>query len=231
MFTGIVEETRRGASPSQDLPDAACSPCAAPLVTERRAARRLDRGQRRLPDRRRRSSGRRVHRRRGARDARAQQPRQIARRGPGQPGACRRGRRGSAATSCRATSTGPALVLRPRGRTQRLGARPHRPARRASPATWSRRARSRSTASRSRSAAVTDDAVHGRPDPDDTGATTLGIRTPGDTVNIEVDVVAKYVERLATPHWRPRSGRRTMDAADDAGDQRPSERPRRRCRE
>jgi riboflavin synthase len=26
--------------------------------------------------------------------------------------------------------------------------------------------------------------------------TTLGIRTPGDTVNLEVDVVAKYVERL-----------------------------------
>jgi riboflavin synthase len=28
--------------------------------------------------------------------------------------------------------------------------------------------------------------------------TTLGIRGPGDTVNLEVDVVAKYVERLAT---------------------------------
>jgi riboflavin synthase len=26
--------------------------------------------------------------------------------------------------------------------------------------------------------------------------TTLGIRQPGDTVNVEVDVVAKYVERL-----------------------------------
>ena len=30
--------------------------------------------------------------------------------------------------------------------------------------------------------------------------TTLGIRAPGDTVNLEVDVVAKYVERLATPY-------------------------------
>ena len=26
--------------------------------------------------------------------------------------------------------------------------------------------------------------------------TTLGFRQPGDTVNLEVDVVAKYVERL-----------------------------------
>ncbi|GAA4005220.1 riboflavin synthase [Allokutzneria multivorans] len=30
--------------------------------------------------------------------------------------------------------------------------------------------------------------------------TTLGHREPGDVVNLEVDVVAKYVERLATPH-------------------------------
>ncbi|MFB9903057.1 riboflavin synthase [Allokutzneria oryzae] len=30
--------------------------------------------------------------------------------------------------------------------------------------------------------------------------TTLGRREPGDVVNLEVDVVAKYVERLATPH-------------------------------
>jgi riboflavin synthase len=29
--------------------------------------------------------------------------------------------------------------------------------------------------------------------------TTLGVRTPGDTVNLEVDVLAKYVERLLTP--------------------------------
>jgi riboflavin synthase len=28
--------------------------------------------------------------------------------------------------------------------------------------------------------------------------TTLGIRRPGELVNLEVDVVAKYVERLAT---------------------------------
>ncbi|MCP3801201.1 riboflavin synthase [Allokutzneria sp. A3M-2-11 16] len=30
--------------------------------------------------------------------------------------------------------------------------------------------------------------------------TTLGRREPGDVVNLEVDVVAKYVERLAAPH-------------------------------
>ena len=31
-------------------------------------------------------------------------------------------------------------------------------------------------------------------------ATTLGFRRPGELVNLEVDVVAKYVERLAAPH-------------------------------
>jgi riboflavin synthase len=30
--------------------------------------------------------------------------------------------------------------------------------------------------------------------------TTLGARRPGDRVNLEVDVVAKYVERLVSPH-------------------------------
>lgn len=30
--------------------------------------------------------------------------------------------------------------------------------------------------------------------------TTLGARQPGDRVNLEVDVVAKYVERLVSPH-------------------------------
>ncbi|QFZ22065.1 riboflavin synthase [Saccharothrix syringae] len=35
--------------------------------------------------------------------------------------------------------------------------------------------------------------------------TTLGRRTPGDHVNLEVDVLAKYVERLALPHLRPDS--------------------------
>jgi riboflavin synthase len=30
--------------------------------------------------------------------------------------------------------------------------------------------------------------------------TTLGRRQPGDVVNLEVDVLAKYVEKLAVPH-------------------------------
>ena len=39
--------------------------------------------------------------------------------------------------------------------------------------------------------------------------TTLGARRPGELVNLEVDVIAKYVERLARPHRVHRS--------DDAG--------------
>ncbi|MDT7706229.1 MAG: riboflavin synthase [Pseudonocardiales bacterium] len=42
--------------------------------------------------------------------------------------------------------------------------------------------------------------------------TTLGIRQPGDTVNIEVDVVAKYVEKLAAGYLA-RTGSHT--AADE----------------
>jgi riboflavin synthase len=36
--------------------------------------------------------------------------------------------------------------------------------------------------------------------------TTLGLRHPGELVNLEVDVIAKYVERLASPHLAPGSG-------------------------
>ncbi len=36
--------------------------------------------------------------------------------------------------------------------------------------------------------------------PETLRATTLGVRSVGDLVNLEVDVVAKYVERLALPH-------------------------------
>lgn len=43
--------------------------------------------------------------------------------------------------------------------------------------------------------------------------TTLGHRRPGDTVNLEVDVIAKYVERMVAPHiGRP-------DAADTGSEQ------------
>jgi riboflavin synthase len=34
--------------------------------------------------------------------------------------------------------------------------------------------------------------------PETLGRTTLGLKQPGDPVNLEVDVVAKYVERLLT---------------------------------
>ncbi|MGH3984691.1 MAG: riboflavin synthase [Pseudonocardiaceae bacterium] len=36
--------------------------------------------------------------------------------------------------------------------------------------------------------------------------TTLGVRRPGELVNLEADVIAKYVERLAWPHLGPGSG-------------------------
>ncbi|MGQ0838908.1 riboflavin synthase [Actinokineospora sp.] len=36
--------------------------------------------------------------------------------------------------------------------------------------------------------------------PETLRATTLGVRRPGDKVNLEVDVIAKYVEKLASPH-------------------------------
>jgi riboflavin synthase len=43
--------------------------------------------------------------------------------------------------------------------------------------------------------------------PETLRATTLGVKQPGDLVNLEVDVVAKYVERLAAPHLSaPRTG-------------------------
>ena len=47
---------------------------------------------------------------------------------------------------------------------------------------------------------VTDDEFTVSLIPETLRATTLGGRTPGDLVNLEVDVVAKYVERLALPH-------------------------------
>ncbi|HEX8870809.1 MAG TPA: riboflavin synthase [Lentzea sp.] len=40
--------------------------------------------------------------------------------------------------------------------------------------------------------------------------TTLGHRLPGALVNLEVDVLAKYVERLAVPHLRAIAGEETQ---------------------
>ena len=44
--------------------------------------------------------------------------------------------------------------------------------------------------------------------PHTAGATTLGERQPGDLVNLEFDVIAKYVERLLG-EWGPSRGART----------------------
>jgi len=49
-------------------------------------------------------------------------------------------------------------------------------------------------------AAVTDDTFAVALIPTTLAHTTLGFREPGDTVNLEVDVVAKYVERLMSPY-------------------------------
>jgi riboflavin synthase len=38
--------------------------------------------------------------------------------------------------------------------------------------------------------------------PHTTAVTTLGVRKPGDAVNIEMDVLAKHVQRLADPHTK-----------------------------
>ncbi len=46
-------------------------------------------------------------------------------------------------------------------------------------------------------------------------ATTLGFRRPGELVNLEVDVVAKYVERLAAPY----SGAGGAVLGDNAGEE------------
>ena len=43
---------------------------------------------------------------------------------------------------------------------------------------------------------VTDDTFAVALIPTTLASTTLGVRQPGDTVNIEVDVIAKYVEKL-----------------------------------
>jgi riboflavin synthase len=48
-------------------------------------------------------------------------------------------------------------------------------------------------------------------------ATTLGDREAGDLVNLEVDVVAKYVERLALPHL-VRSGEDDDQGGETTGD-------------
>ena len=199
VFTGIVEElgevverstTRRG------------STLRGPLVTADAAPRRLDRGQRRLPDRRRRGR-RHLHRRRHGRDARrsslgsrrAPATRSTWSAPPPWPP-------GWAATSCRATSTAIGHAAVPDAR-RRLGDVRVRAAAAAGPVHGGegldpvdgisltvvdgRRRR------RSRVGLI----------PTTLALTTLGPKAGRRPVNLEVDVIAKYVE---TPAHR---GRRT----------------------
>lgn len=48
-------------------------------------------------------------------------------------------------------------------------------------------------------------------------ATTLGRTEPGDLVNLEVDVLAKYVEKLAGPYLAPAQGDNGGDVRDGSG--------------
>ena len=52
---------------------------------------------------------------------------------------------------------------------------------------------------------LTDDTFRVAVIPHTAQVTTLGIRQPGDKVNIEMDVLAKHVERLIEPHTGSRS--------------------------
>ena len=63
-------------------------------------------------------------------------------------------------------------------------------------ATSSRRARSRSTACRSPWRAIDDESFSVSLIPETLERTTLGTAEPGRPVNLEVDVLAKYVEKL-----------------------------------
>jgi riboflavin synthase len=45
--------------------------------------------------------------------------------------------------------------------------------------------------------------------------TTLGLRKPGDLVNLEVDVLAKYVERLARPHLERATGENGLTEGEE----------------
>ena len=116
-------------------------------------------------------------------------------RWPGQPRTGRpRRRTGSAGTSCRATSTASARCSSrtpgDRWEVVRIGL----------PDDWratsSRRARSPSTACRSRSSEVGDGWFEVSLIPTTLSSTTSGAVRSVTAVNLEVDVIAKYVERL-----------------------------------
>ena len=145
-----------------------------------------------------------LHRRRDAGDPRQDLARCASGPAPGSTSSARSPRRsGSAGTSSRATSTAPARSApAPPASTGRSS-------RSACPtgwaATWSTRARSPSTASRSPSSTVTDDSFTVSLIPETLARTTLGIKQPGEPVNLEVDVIAKHVEKLVRAYTKEQS--------------------------
>ena len=117
-----------------------------------------------------------------------------------------------AATWCRGTSTGSvtscAAAPASTGRSSRSRCRPGLE----SPISWTR-GRSRSTASRSRSCHV-DDARRTFTVsliPETLDRTTLGSKGVGEPVNLEVDVVAKYVERMLAARLPVQPRRRSRE--------------------
>ena len=166
-----------------------------PRGAGRRArARGLGGGQRRLPDRGRRR-GWRLRGRRHEPDAGADHARRPLERRPGQPRACRCGPATALeVTWSRVTSTGPAPSSPSRPTASRAGCGSSFPG--SCCPTWSSAGRSRSRASASPSRGSTTPVVEVSLIPETLERTTLGDREPGDRVNVECDVMARYVQRM-----------------------------------
>jgi riboflavin synthase len=47
--------------------------------------------------------------------------------------------------------------------------------------------------------------------------TTLGVRRPGDRLNLECDIIAKHVEKLLETRERAPAGRLTIERLSDEG--------------
>ena len=197
MFTGIVEELGTVAA-LEDQGDAMRLTVRGPTVVERRRARRLDRGQRLLPHRRR------------ARRATASPPTSCARRWPRPASArCAPGSRvnleravtpttrlGGHVVQGHVDATGDGAA---RDAQRALGAGRGRPAGRPRPLPRGEGLDHRRRRQRSPSSSVDDAAgtLHGLADPRDARPHHARRRkAAGDPVNLEVDVIAKYVERL-----------------------------------
>ena len=202
MFTGIVEELGTVAA-VEDQGDAIRLTVRADHRARRRPPRRLDLRQRLLPDRGRAPTAT-----------------------PGPPTSCRRR---STRPRCAASAPGDRVNLEravtadkrlgghivqghvdavgtilSRDAQRALGGRRGLAARRPRAATSSTRARSPSTGSASPSSRRGDDRSRVSLIPETLARTTLGTQQPGDRVNLEVDVIAKHVEKLVRAYL-PRS--------------------------